>query len=112
MRVLPGSHVNGFSDYEEIDGRTNTFSRQIVPAQVDESQAVYFELAPNESSLHDALIIHGAEANTSDLRRCGYTMRYFSLTSRLIPERNSTHKVWHCRGDNVAGSALAPLPAF
>lgn len=112
MRVLPGSHVNGFSDYEEIDGRTNTFSRQIVPAQLDESKAVYFELEPNESSLHDARIIHGAEANSSELRRCGYTMRYFSLTSKIIPERNGAHKVWHCRGDNVAGSELAPLPSF
>ena len=87
---------------------TNTFSRQVKPELIDEEDAVYFELQPNESSLHDARIIHGAEANTSSLRRCGYTMRYFSLERRVLPERNGTQKVWHCRGQNVAGSELAP----
>ena len=72
MRVLPGSHENGFSDYEKVDTSTNTFGAQIVPEQLDESKAVYFELQPNESSLHDARIIHGAEANASSQRRCGY----------------------------------------
>ena len=110
MRVLPGTHVNGFSDYEEVDRAVNTFPRQIIPEQLDESRAVYFELEPNECSLHDARIVHGATANTSAQRRCGYTMRYFALTSTVVPERNSTHKVWHCRGKNVGGSALAELP--
>lgn len=108
MRVIPGSHEGGFSDYEPVDGVTNTFSRQVKPELIDEEDAVYFELQPNESSLHDARIIHGAEANTSSLRRCGYTMRYFSLERRVLPERNGAHKVWHCRGQNVAGSELAP----
>ena len=108
MRVIPGSHEGGVSDYEPVDGVTNTFSRQVKPELIDEEDAVYFELQPNESSLHDARIIHGAEANTSSLRRCGYTMRYFSLERRVLPERNGTHKVWHCRGQNVAGSELAP----
>ncbi len=110
MRVLPGSHEGGFSEYEPVDGETNTFPRQVIPEKIDATQAVYFELEPNECSLHDARIIHGAEANTSDLRRCGYTMRYFSLERKVIPELNDSHKVWHCRGENLAGNELAPLP--
>jgi ectoine hydroxylase-related dioxygenase (phytanoyl-CoA dioxygenase family) len=110
MRVLPGSHEGGFSEYEPVDGETNTFPRQVIPEKIDATQAVYFELEPNECSLHDARIIHGAEANTSDLRRCGYTMRYFSLERKVIPELNGSHKVWHCRGENLAGNELAPLP--
>ncbi len=112
MRVIPGTHVNGFSQYEEVDQAHNTFSRQIVAEQRDETKAVYFELEPNECSLHDARIIHGATANESVVRRCGYTMRYFSLTSKVLPERNPTHRVWHGRGENIAGSALTELPAF
>ncbi len=112
MRVLPGTQVNGFSDYEEVDRENNTFPRQIVADQLDESQAVYFELQPNECSLHDARIVHGATANRSATRRCGYTMRYFALTSKVLAERNASHRVWHCRGENVAGSKLAQLPVF
>ena len=112
MRVIPGSHANGFSEYEEVDRESNTFGLQVKPELMDEEQAVYFELEPNHCSLHDARIIHGATANASKRRRCGYTMRYFSLQSQVIPARNQHHKVWFCRGENVAGSELAPLPAW
>ena len=112
MRVLPGTHVNGFSQYEEVDRAHNTFPRQVVAEERDDTKAVYFELEPNECTLHDARIIHGAAANSSYLRRCGYTMRYFSLSSKVIAERNETHRVWHCRGRNVAENKLAERPAF
>ena len=112
MRVVPGTHRGGFSEYEEVDGRTNTFGRQIKPEAVDEGRAVYFELEPNQCSLHDARIMHGATANASDTRRCGYTMRYFSLHRRVLPGPNANHRVWHCRGENAAGNDLAPPPEF
>ena len=67
MAVIPGSHTNGFSDYKAVDADANIFSTEI--AEVDESKAVYFELEPNECSLHEGRIIHGAKANTSDFRR-------------------------------------------
>lgn len=112
MRVIPGTHVNGFSQYDRVDLRNNTFDREIKPELIDESKAVYFELKPNECSLHDARIIHGAKANTSPRRRCGYTMRYFSQEMKLNPEKNRHHKIWQCRGENVAGNPVEPIPAF
>jgi len=39
-------------------------------------------------------------------------MRYFSLQSQVIPANNQHHEVWFCRGENVGGSELAPLPAW
>jgi len=102
MRVIPGSHHNGFSEYEAVDGKKNTFNSQI--KNVDESNAVYFELEPGECSLHDARIIHGATANTSPNRRCGYTMRYFSTELKVFPERNAGFKIWLARGRDVAGN--------
>lgn len=102
MRVIPGSHTNGFSTYEAVDSTTHTFSSQIT--QVDESNAVYFALQRGECSLHDARIIHGAAANHSPLRRCGYTMRYMSTETRIIPERNSSFKIWLARGKDLAGN--------
>src|SRR4051812_28886952 len=40
MRIIPGSHNNGFSEYEAVDKKLNTFSLQI--KDIDDSQAVYF----------------------------------------------------------------------
>lgn len=102
MRVIPGTHHNGFSEYKGADSKVNTFGSQI--AEVDESKAVYFELEPDECSLHDSRLVHGAEANTSPLRRCGYTMRYFATSARVIPEKNPGFKIWLARGKDLAGN--------
>ncbi|HZG78488.1 MAG TPA: phytanoyl-CoA dioxygenase family protein [Paenibacillus sp.] len=102
MRVIPGTHLNGFSEYEAVDASENIFPTEI--KSIDKSNAVYFELEPGECSLHDSRIIHGAEANKSPNRRCGYTMRYFSTEARVIPEKNPGFKVWLARGKDVAGN--------
>ncbi|RAP77799.1 phytanoyl-CoA dioxygenase family protein [Paenibacillus montanisoli] len=102
MRVIPGTHNNGFSDYENIDTDDTIFTTQI--KNIDESDAVYFELEPGECSIHDSRIIHGATPNKSPYRRCGYTMRYFSTEARVIPEKNANHKIWLARGKDIAGS--------
>lgn len=102
MGVIPGTHTDGFSAYEAVDSGANIFDTQI--KQVDETNAVYFTLDRNECSLHEARIIHGARANTSDFRRTGYTMRYFPTTAKVYPERNIGHKIWLVRGVNHAGN--------
>lgn len=105
MRVIPGTHRNGFSEYEDVDNSTNTFSSQV--KNVDESQAVYFELEPGQCSLHDSRIIHGATPNTSPYRRCGYTMRYFSTNIKVLKDTDHTgspFKIWLARGKDLAGN--------
>jgi ectoine hydroxylase-related dioxygenase (phytanoyl-CoA dioxygenase family) len=105
MRVIPGTHHNGFYSYMQADSTTNTFGTQI--AQVDEANASYFALERGECSLHDSRIIHGAAANTSPYRRCGYTMRYLPASTRVIPERNPGHLLWLARGRDRAGNGYA-----
>jgi chlorinating enzyme len=106
MRVIPKSHKNGDdSDYEPVDKLRNTFSSQV--KNVDEAQAVYFELEPGQCSLHDSRIIHGAAPNVSPYRRCGYTMRYFSTNIKIadgIMTKGEEHKVWLARGVDLAGN--------
>jgi chlorinating enzyme len=104
MKVIPGSQQGGFSEYEPVDKDHNIFGTQIKPEAIDESQAVYFALESNQCSLHEARIIHGADPNTSDTRRAGYTLRYFPTTSRVYPERNIGHKIWLARGQDRAGN--------
>lgn len=104
MGVLPGTQKGGFSEYEAVDSAQNIFGSQIKPELIDENKAIYFSLKPNECSLHEARIIHGANANTSDNRRAGYTLRYFPTTSRVYPEKNAGHKIWLARGEDIAGN--------
>jgi ectoine hydroxylase-related dioxygenase (phytanoyl-CoA dioxygenase family) len=104
MKVIPGTQTGGFSEYEKVDMAGNIFGTQIKPESIPEDEAVYFALKPNECSLHEARIIHGADANTSDKRRAGYTLRYFPTSSRIYPERNPGHKIWLARGRDLAGN--------
>lgn len=101
MRVIPGTHlVDGYT-YRPCSLEDNVFGEEIV--DVDASQAVTFELAPNQCSLHDSRIVHGAPPNRSDRRRAGYTMRYFSQTMKLNLDHPSNRgfKLWHARGRNL-----------
>lgn len=103
MRVIPGSHSNGFSDYEEVDVQRNLFNTQV--KNIDDSKAVYFELEHGECSLHDSRIIHGAAPNTSPHRRCGYTMRYLPASTKVLDvKKNEGWKFWLARGKDVAGN--------
>ncbi len=106
MKVIPGTHLNGFSDYEQVDAAKNIFGSQIKAELVDAERAVTFELEPNQCSLHEARIIHGADANTSPRRRAGYTMRYFPLTSQISRERNPNTRFWLARGKDLADNPL------
>jgi len=107
MRVIPDSHLGGPSEYETVSRDSNIFGTQIRTDQIDESKAVDFELHPNECSIHEARIVHGAAANTSERRRAGYTMRYFPTTIRIDPAHvnNQGHKIWLARGHDRAGNA-------
>ncbi|WP_270888805.1 phytanoyl-CoA dioxygenase family protein [Pedococcus sp. 5OH_020] len=103
MRVIPGTHHNGFSEYQPTDMTTQTFHAEIV--HVDEDKAVDFELQPGEFSLHDGRIVHGALPNTSEIRRTGYTMRYFPASVKVLPvEANEGWKLWLARGRDTAGN--------
>jgi len=51
MRVIPGTHDNGFSEYIPTDKTVQTFHAEI--PGVDEDKAVYFELERGQCSLHD-----------------------------------------------------------
>jgi hypothetical protein len=112
MRVIPGSHLSGgfSSNYVPTDMTEQTFHAQI--AEVDEDKAVYFELQRGEFSMHDGRIVHGAKANTSPVRRTGYTMRYFPSSVRMqdIPQ-NEGWKIWLARGRDLAGNDYANVPA-
>src|SRR5215213_2364869 len=110
MKVIPRTHsgAGGFSEYEPRDMKTHMFAAEIKPGQLDESRAVYLELEPNRCSLHHAKLMHASDPNTSDVRRCGYTMRYMSTRVKLNEEYcGAWHNIYLARGRDQAGNKYA-----
>jgi ectoine hydroxylase-related dioxygenase (phytanoyl-CoA dioxygenase family) len=105
MKVIPRTHGNGFSEYEDVDKQANVFPTEIKKHQRDDSKAVYLELAPNQATLHDGRLMHGSDANTSDVRRCGYTMRYISTRTKFNSEKfGQWHHCYLAHGVDRAGN--------
>lgn len=108
MKVIPRTHATGsrgYSTYEDVDLARSVFATEIVKSQRDESRAVHVELQAGECSLHDARIMHGSDANTSDIRRCGYTMRYMSTRCRFNHEKHgNAHKIFLAKGRDLSGN--------
>lgn len=110
MYVIPRSHNTGrmgFSDYEGVDTSKSVFDTEIVPSQRKDELAVPCELQPNHCSLHDARTQHGSPPNTSQIRRCGWTLRFIPATSRLNPEYQDRQLMYLARGRNVLAQPLA-----
>ncbi len=110
MNVIPRTHAEGqkgFSDYDPVDETTNVFPTEITKKQRDEARLVACELQPNHASLHDARLMHGSEPNTSDIRRCGYTMRFMSSACRLSDKQREVHQIYLARGRDLAGQEYA-----
>jgi hypothetical protein len=117
MFVIPRTHNTGrqgFSDYYDLKPGEAVFPDEIEAAQRDTGKAVPVELQPNQCSLHDGRIIHGSEANTSNRRRCGYTMRYMSTRVRANHDQFGTfHNIYLARGQDRGGNVYGdPARAY
>lgn len=109
LRVIPGTHHHGYSDYTPLaNPNEQLFSSEVKAGQYDESKAVDIELQPNEASIHDGRIIHGSNPNQGTLRRAVFTARYFPATSKFQPETNQFFKrgfhIYLVRGQDRAGN--------
>lgn len=113
MRVIPRA-LHGYSEYEACDPTKNVFGTEIKMGQFDPAKAVAVELRPNQASLHDGRIIHGSNANTSSIRRCGYTMRYISTRTKFHSEKcGAWHQIYLARGKDHAGNVYGdPTKAY
>jgi hypothetical protein len=114
MRVIPGTHKAPELEYENVDMTTNTFPKEIKRHLLREGEAVTLELEPNHASLHAAALVHGSEANRSDRRRCGLTIRFVSTRTRFQHETcGSYHQLYLARGRDHAGNVYGdPARAY
>jgi len=109
MKVIPGTHDHGFHEYHTVDNPgEQVFDGEINPSAFNEADAVPCILDANECSIHHGKMIHGSDANTSNRRRCGYTMRYMPASVKHGADKpySKGFQIYQARGRNLAGNAV------
>eukprot|EP01052_Picozoa_sp_SAG31_P033548 SAG31_NODE_3809_length_3863_cov_2.881775_1_plen_355_part_00 len=111
MRVLPGTHAMDLHEMVPSE-RESVLGSQIPNEVVDESDAVDIVLKAGDVSVHNPRIVHGSNANTSNRRRGGLTIRYIP-TSTEIGSANQ-QACFLLQGAPVAGinNKYLPFPKF
>ena len=112
MRVIPGSHVMELKGVEKREDVPNVLNSEMPREFVDESSAVDIVLEPGDISLHHPRLIHGSNANESELWRKGLTMRYVPTTTRINRGPDEVESIL-LRGNSVEGiNRYAPKPRY
>ena len=76
MKIVKGSHKKGMFKHHVNEAKNLALNQQVSDEQFNHNDIVSLNLKAGEISLHDDGLLHGSEANNSDRRRCGITMRY------------------------------------
>ncbi len=96
MRFIPGSHHFGHLTYQLSEDAEDAVLNQRVENAEQFGEPVDVELKAGEISLHSDLLLHSSEANRSDRRRCGLTLRYCAADVRA-------GLGWNAKGVLVSG---------
>ena len=96
MRFIPGSHHQGHLTWKLSEEDEHNVLNQTVENAEAFGEPVDVELQAGQISLHSDLLLHGSEANTSQRRRCGLTLRYCAAEVRA-------HMGWSGKGVIVSG---------
>ena len=76
MRFIPRSHNHGLIDYNKSDDDRDVLNMVIENPEQYGTDPVDVTLKAGQFSMHSDQLLHGSEANESDRRRCGLTIRY------------------------------------
>lgn len=76
MRFVSGSHHHGHLTYRPSGSHEDNVLNQTVENPEQYGKPVDDILKAGQISIHSDLLLHGSEANESDRRRCGLTLRY------------------------------------
>ena len=108
MKFLPSTHNIGHLEWKKT--KENAVLDQEIVGIETMGEAVYNELKAGQFSLHADMLAHGSDANTSNRRRCGLTIRY--CPPCVVPQ----NKEWasgaiRCRGNQpISHWKLNPAP--
>ncbi|MEQ8791947.1 MAG: phytanoyl-CoA dioxygenase family protein [Pirellulaceae bacterium] len=106
MRFVSGSHHFGHLTYRPSDADEHNVLNQTIENVEQYGAPVDDVLAAGEISIHSDLLLHGSEANDSDRRRCGLTLRYCTADVRAGMDWNQKGVI--VRGADVSGHWANP----
>ncbi len=111
MRVIPGTQNLDLQEMKPNNEVDSVLHSEIDASFVDDTNAVDFELAPGDVSIHNPRIVHGSNANTSDLWRIGLTIRYIPTSTEIT--RADAGCPYLLRGNAVEGiNHYLPRPKY
>ena len=96
MRFLNGSHHDGHLTWRSSRPEEHNILNQTVDNVEQYGEPVDNLLRAGEISLHSDLLLHGSEANISNRRRCGLTLRYAPVEVRAT-------QGWNAKGVLLSG---------
>lgn len=96
MKFVPRSHLHGLIDYDETHDADTVLDLVVQNPLSYGDPEVNVQLKAGQFSMHSDLLLHGSEANQSDRRRCGLTIRYASADVKAWFD-------WHKKGFVVRG---------
>ena len=100
MRFIPGSHRFGHLTYTLTENDDSNLLTQTVQGVEGLGTPVNNVLKAGEVSIHSDLLVHGSEANASNRRRCGLTLRYCAAEVRA-------ELGWNLKGVIVNGADIS-----
>ena len=106
MKFIPRSHLHGLIDYDETHEADTVLDLAVKNPHSYGDAEVDVQLKAGQFSMHSDLLLHGSEANQSNRRRCGLTIRYAAADV-------TTWFDWHkkgfvVRGENSSGQWANP----
>ncbi len=97
MQLIAGSHHMGHLTYRTSDAAEHNVLNQTIDNPEQFGTIVENPLNAGQISIHSDLVLHGSNANDSDRRRCGLTLRYCATDVRASLE-------WNQKGVHVSGA--------
>ena len=106
MKFIPRSHLHGLIDYDETKDADTVLDLAVKNPTSYGDAEIDVQLKAGQFSMHSDLLLHGSQANESDRRRCGLTIRYAAADV-------TTWYDWHkkgfvVRGENINGHWADP----
>jgi len=100
MQFIPGTHKKGHLKWSKATGDVVLDKKTDQPDIFGEPE--WIEMHAGQFSIHSDLLVHGSAPNTSDRRRCGYTMRFCPPSVTPLTAAWGGNAIL-CRGNDSTG---------
>lgn len=86
LRLIPGSHRKWLDEQQQHLDQDSAFPKGLSSDQVNESSALDLQMAPGEVVFFNEAIQHSSHANSSDMPRLAYALRFTTPEVKFDPE--------------------------